>query len=115
MKESRKRKTRSRKGSLSTTRSHCKADNGNVGEKNEWQFTWWTAGYLSVGFLLALCHGYVYFQHTRQLHENELWFSHINVSSFSKLHGLNIFWVSRSMRYIYLLCAGGGKRGFISH
>jgi len=39
-----------------------------------------SVAYVLFGLAVAVCLGYVYATHSKLLHENELWFSHISVS-----------------------------------
>ena len=53
----------------------------NSAEAKSLQQSWaWDAAYAAFGLTLVCYLGYLYATHAKQLHENELWFSHISVS-----------------------------------
>ena len=65
---------RSTGGSVAVVRS-------NSATTESLQQSWaWDAAYAAFGLTLACYLGYLYATHAKQLHENELWFSHISVS-----------------------------------
>ena len=82
MKVSRKRKVRSKQSSLS--RNERDINYSSVNDKREWNLSPRSAVHLVLGVALALYLGRLYVQHTYELHENELWFSHITVGCYAR-------------------------------
>ena len=86
MKELKRKKNRGRdsskpSGSLKCRKSAGRSPATQDGDANrEGTRTVGNAARLLVGLALSCYLGWLFARHTRQLHENELWFSHITVS-----------------------------------
>ena len=64
-----------------STRSSVPSNSSEAKSLQRSSESWaWDAAYTTFGVAVACYLGYFYATHAKQLHENELWFSHISVS-----------------------------------